>query len=263
MRPYLVLLKIYGKTAIQYRAATIAAISGHIFWGLIGVMVLEAFFQEGNAGALLSVNQAVTFVWLGQAFWSVLPLRFDRELELEIRSGAIAYGLVRPLSLYAMIFTRSLALRFMPLILRCLPVYVVGGLFFGLNAPISLEACVLYIVASILGIFLSAALTAVASMTLFWTISGEGIKRLLPHMASLLSGNLVPLPLFPPWAQQFIDVQPFRCIIDIPARLYTGIIPVADAGYYLVFQVFWIFAFIGLGHMLIRKALRQLVIQGG
>lgn len=100
-------------------------------------------------------------------------------------------------------------------------------------------------------------------VSLFWTLSGEGMLRLLPHIVILLSGTLVPLPLFPGWMQPFLDIQPFRCIIDIPCRLYTGVIPADESLFYLAFQAMWLFLFITGGRILIKKAVNQFVVQGG
>ena len=106
-------------------------------------------------------------------------------------------------------------------------------------------------------------MTTLVSISLFWTLSGEGIQRLLPHFAVLLSGMVVPLLLFPSWMQPFLNIQPFRGIMDIPCRLYTGVIPVSETLYYLGFQLAWICILVLIGQRLIQKAIRQFVIQGG
>ena len=63
--------------------------------------------------------------------------------------------------------------------------------------------------------------------------------------------------------QPFLNYQPFRGIMDIPCRLYTGIIPTSDAVYYLLFQVAWIVGIVVFGQWLIGRAMKRLVIQGG
>jgi ABC-2 type transport system permease protein len=63
--------------------------------------------------------------------------------------------------------------------------------------------------------------------------------------------------------QPFLNVQPFRCIVDIPCRLYTGVIPADQTLYYLALQLAWALIFIYLGMLAMRKAMKRAVIQGG
>ena len=99
--------------------------------------------------------------------------------------------------------------------------------------------------------------------TLFWTMSGEGIQRILPHLSLLLSGLIVPLPLFPEWMQPLLNVQPLRGIVDIPCRIYTGIIAMSDVPFYLGFQLAWSLVAIVIGRVLMGRALKRIEIQGG
>jgi ABC-2 type transport system permease protein len=257
---YWALLKIQAKMQLQYRAAAVAGICGQLFWGLVSVMIFKAFYKEEIAASPLSLAETITFVWLSQAVWPLLPMRFDKEVEAEIRSGSIVYALTRPLSLYSLIFIKSFAGRLIPTLMCCFPIFIIAGLFLGLEAPVSLTAGFLYGISTILGLFLSATITASVSLSLFWTLSGDGVKRFLPHIVALLSGNLVPLPS---WIQPFLALQPFRAIIDIPSRLYTGVIPAGEALFYFAFQIIWICLFVYLGKQLMSKALKRLIIQGG
>ena len=139
----------------------------------------------------------------------------------------------------------------------------VAWLFFGLPLPASGAAGVAFGVSVLIAAFLSSAITTMKLITLFWTLSGEGIQRLLPSVALLFSGMIVPLPLFPGWLQPFLNIQPFRGIIDIPCRFYTGVIPLNEALYYIGFQLFWTLVFVLFGKLLLNKALKHFVVLGG
>lgn len=263
MNGYLAILKIRMKVLVQYRAAAFAGICTQAFWGIIQVMILTAFFKEGLKNEPITLSQAVTFMWLAQALLQILPWNIDKEIEAQVRTGNIAYELLRPLHLYTLWFMRAFAMRLIPTLLRAFPIFILGGLFFGLQAPASFEAFSYFILAVILSLFVASAITTLIIISLFWTLSGEGIQRLSPHLFLLLSGMVVPLPLFPNWLKPFLDIQPIRCVMDIPCRLYTGVIPASEALYFLGFQCFWFFFFVLLGKYLLQKALRQFVIQGG
>jgi ABC-2 type transport system permease protein len=262
MNGYLAILKIRMKALLQYRAAAFAAICAQLFWGIITVMIFRAFYA-GSSAEPISLNQTITFIWLGQALLQLIPWSIDKEIEAQVKNGNVAYELIRPLHLYGLWFARSFALRLIPTLMRCLPIFVFGGLFFGLSAPVSLQAGLAFFLSVIFALLLSSAMTTAVLISLFWTVSGEGIQRLLPHFTVLFSGMVVPLPLFPSWMQPFLNVQPFRGVMDIPCRLYTGVIPASDAMYYFAFQLAWICAFVLFGKWLMHRAMKSFVIQGG
>lgn len=263
MKAYLAILYARMATLFQYRGAAFAGVATQIFWAIIKTMILTAFYSETSVSQPISLPQAITFIWLGQALLALLPWTIDKELEAQVKNGNVSYELVRPINLYSLWYARAFAIRTVPTIMRCIPVFVIAILFFGLSAPISWAASLTFGISLIFGAFLSAAITTLIIISLFWTISGEGIQRLTPHISLLLSGLVVPLPLFPDRLQPFLNLQPFRGVIDIPCRLYTGVIPVEEAFYYLGFQLIWLLIIVGAGRRLMNRALRQLVIQGG
>lgn len=263
MKASLAILYARMATLFQYRGAAFAGVATQIFWAMIKTMILTAFYAQASGAQPISLAQAITFVWLGQALLALLPWNIDKELEAQVKNGNVSYELVRPIHLYSLWYARAFAIRTVPTLMRCMPVLMVGLLFFGLSAPISWVALLTFGVSLIFGAFLSAAITTLVIISLFWTISGEGIQRLMPHVALLLSGLVVPLPLFPEWLQPFLSLQPLRGVIDIPCRLYTGVISTQEAFYYLGFQLIWILLLVGLGRWLMGRALRQIVIQGG
>ena len=73
MTGYRAILSARFRTLLQYRVAAIAGIGTQIFWGLILVMVLEAFYRSTTAPQPMTIEEVRTYVWLGQAFLGMLP----------------------------------------------------------------------------------------------------------------------------------------------------------------------------------------------
>lgn len=263
MKGYLAILRGRMSVLFQYRAAAIAGLSTQLFWGIVKTMILTAFYAQASSMQPISLSQAVTFIWIGQALLQLLPWNIDKEIEELIKNGNVAYELVRPLDLYWYWFSRSFAMRLVPTLLRSFPIFLIAGLFLGLAKPVSLYAGMAFGISLLFSAILASAMTTAVIISLFWTISGEGILRLLPSFVVVFAGMLVPLPLFPSWMQPFLNIQPFRCVLDIPCRLYTGVIPSSEALYYFLFQFLWGMIFILLGKWLMKRAMDQFVIQGG
>ena len=112
-------------------------------------------------------------------------------------------------------------------------------------------------------LFLSSAFATLMTISLLWTISGEGISRIGPALAYVFSGLIVPLPLLPDWAQTTLRLLPFRGLVDTPFRLYMGHLPPREALGALAHQAAWTLALVGWGRWLLRRGLRRVVVQGG
>lgn len=263
MNSYLAVLKARFRLLLQYRAAALAGLGTQIFWGLMRVMIFTAFYHSTTATPPISLVDTVTYLWLIQALLLLLPWRLDADIQGMIRDGTVAYELVRPIDLYGLWYARSLAGRAAPILLRCVPMFVVAGLFFGLQAPASLAAALAWALGVVGALLLSAALATLMSISLFWTLSGEGISRMLATLAMVFSGAIVPLPLFPDWAQTILAWLPFRGLMDTPFRLYIGHIAPHEALLALGHQLAWTVILVLIGRWALARGLRRVVVQGG
>ncbi|MEH1884309.1 ABC transporter permease [Nostoc sp.] len=257
---------------LQYRTAALAGVVTQLFWGLVKVMVLQAFFTHTTSAQPITFQQAVGYIWLGQAFlMAIVPWGGDRDIQELIRTGAVGYDLLRPTDLYNFWFTRALALRIAPLILRAIPLLCVTSFIFpifgldewSLSVPPTFASFLAFFLSFIDAIFLSSALTMLLTVSMMWTISGEGINSVLPTLIIVLSGMIVPLPLFPEWSKPFLNALPFSGLIDKPFRLFTGNLQPNALFNILLHQTFWIIIIIILGRVIVKHGIKKLVIQGG
>src|SRR5439155_7931799 len=124
-------------------------------------------------------------------------------------------------------------------LLRCVPMFIVAGLFFGLRPPPTFASGMAWVVTTGGALLLGCAIATLMSITLVWTVSGAGIVRLVPAFVYTLSGMLIPLPLLPQWMQPILNFLPFRGLMDTPFRLYLGHIPPTQLPFILGHQLAW------------------------
>ncbi|GIX07365.1 MAG: ABC transporter permease [Candidatus Poribacteria bacterium] len=263
MKAYWSVFRARFTVQLQYRAAAAAGLVTQAFWGLLRVMVLEAFYRSAEAVPPLSLPEAITYTWLGQCLFRLIFLSPDPEVREMMRAGTVAYEMARPVDLYAFWLSRALADRIVPTVLRAVPMAVLATVFFGMQFPPSLGALGAWALALVGALFLSAAISVLLTVSLLWTIAGEGITRLVPAVALFLSGLYIPLPLFPEWCQPVFDLLPFRGLGDLPFRLYTGHLPPEAVFSVILRQWVWIGVFVLLGRSALRQGMRRLVVQGG
>lgn len=263
MKSYIALVKIRFQSLLQYRAAALAGFATQVFWGFIRIMIFQAFYLSTNQPMPMSSEDTITYIWLGQAFLLLVPWNIDKELFASIRTGNVAYELARPLDCYWYWFAKAFAFRTAPVILRALPLFALAIPFFGMGIPPDIFCLLAFLLTIFTAVLLSSAFTVLINISLFWTISGAGISRLLPSFMMMLSGLIIPLPLMPEWLQFVIKILPFRGIIDSPFRLYFGHIPFTQLPEILFHQSIWIILIILSGRFLLSRGIKKVIIQGG
>ena len=272
LAPYRGVLRARWRETLQYRAAALAGFGTQLYWGLLRLMILAAFYQSGPADATdFSFAHVVPYVWLGQALLSLFPFRLDGELADSVRTGSVATELLRPIDLYSYWFWRMAAWRLAQAAPRCLLMLVVAvavlplvGLDeWALTAPASVAAAGLYLVATALALLLGVAITAVLLSLMFWTVSSEGAYYILPAIVWFGGGLVIPLPLLPDGLATVLGYLPFAGLMDIPFRIYVGHLAGTEAVLRLGLQVGWLVVLVLLGRLLLARGVRRVVILGG
>ncbi len=263
MKAYVAIFGARFRALLQYRAAAMAGLVTQVFWGFVRVMIFTAFYASTDTAQPMTLAEVITYIWLTQALLRLLPWQPDTDVEQLIRDGNVAYELMRPLDVYGLWFARAVALRTAPMLLRCLPMLLPAYLWFGMGLPASPAAAAVFLVSVVGAIALSAAITTLLSVSMLVTISGRGIHVLSISVVNLMSGAIVPLSLLPQWSQPVLALLPFRGLLDTPFRIYLGHLPLDAAAGAIAHQVLWALALMLLGRVLLQRALRHVVVQGG
>jgi ABC-2 type transport system permease protein len=271
MKAYLALISARFRTLLQYRASAWAGFGTQAFFGFVRVMIFTAFYQSSKKVQPMNLGQVINYIWLGQAMFAMLPWSMDRDVADSIRTGNIAYELVRPIDLYRSWFCRAFAIRTAPTLLRAAPLILLAALVlpllgandWALTAPASLPAGFIFLLALTGALLLACSFTVLMSISLMWTISADGIANLLPVTVWVLSGIVIPIPFYPEWLQPVLKYLPFRGLMDIPLRIYVGNIANGEALSEIGLQLFWIVTLIGLGRWLLSRGIKRIVVQGG
>ncbi len=272
MKPYMAAFRARARAVFQYRAAAFAGIFTQFFFGFVIVMILESWYSSGTGAseAPLSLSQAASYVWLGQAFFSMLPWNPDPELRDLIRSGDVARDLMRPLDLYFLWFIRTLAWRLVMVALRCFFVFaigcfvlpVVGMADIALSLP-SPGGFLCFLALMPMAALLSAAITVGVSCFQFRQVSQAGATAIMAAVVSFFSGLTVPLPLLSGGIDLLARALPFRLLADAPYRFWLGSLQPQALPGFLALQAFWLAAIVIGGRAFMNRRLAGLSVAGG
>ncbi len=271
MRPYGSVLAGRFQVMLQYRTAAVAGFITQLWFGVIRILIFAAFYAGGAQHAPMSLGDAVTYTWLGQAFLAFLPWNADPDIVEMVRSGAVAYERLRPVDTYAWWYMRALAWSVARVLPRATLMFgfaavampLVGLGRWGLSLPPTPIAGVLFLVSAFGMMLLSAALMLVINIATTQTLDGRGPSVLAGPFVNLLSGMVVPLAFFPDWARPWLRAQPIAGLVDIPFSIYFGGISGWGAIGAVASQFAWVIALVLTGHVWLGAAMRRLQVQGG
>jgi len=271
-RPYRAAFAARFSTLLEYRGAAVAGVATQLWWGGIKVMILAAFYQAGLETAVpLSLSGAITYTWTAQALFALVPWTADPEVVQAVRSGGVSYDNLRPVDAYGFWFARSagwLAARALPRALMLGAAAGFGLRFVGLTAwawqaPASWAAALAFVISLGLALVVSTAVLMLLNITVVALLDERGVNALAAPFILVLSGNLLPLSLYPDGVSQLLELSPLAGILDTPLRIYLGTLSGQAAALGLLLQLFWASVIVLIGRASLAVALRRLEVQGG
>lgn len=267
MKKYIAIFRIRFANSLQYRVAALAGIATQFAWGIMELLAFSAFYKANPAAFPMEFSQLVSYLWLQQAFLALFMVWFfEVEIFNSISSGEIAYELARPMDLYNRWFCQSAANRLSKAVLRCLPILIVAFLVpapFKMSLPQNGLQLILFLASVALGLGVVVAFSMLVYISTFYTLSPMGVRIISAVLADFLAGGAVPLPFFPLGFRELAELLPFAAMQNMPLRIYSGNITSISALSGIGLQIFWLVILTVIGKLMMKKALRKVVVQGG
>jgi len=121
----------------------------------------------------------------------------------------------------------------------------------------------LFLISIILGFLVLIAFSMLIYISAFYTISPMGIRILATSAIEFFAGAIIPLPFFPDCLRFVISLLPFASMQNTPFLIYTGYLNGIDILWSMVLQISWLLGLVSCGKLLMKKALKNVVVQGG
>lgn len=267
MKKYLSFFRIRFTNTLQYRAAALAGVATQFVWGILELLLFRAFYESNPAAFPMGFEQLSSHIWLNQAFLTMFMVWFfDRDIFKAITDGSVSYDLARPMNLYAMWFTKNMAIRLSRALLRCAPVLLFAIILpapYGLSAPASPLAFFMFLYTGVLAFLIVISYCMLIYILTFYTMNPTGVNAVASVLADIFSGSYIPLPFLPDKLQALLGFTPFAVMQNLPFRVWSGNIAGGEMWRMAGMQLFWLAVMSGGGMLLMRAALRRVVVQGG
>jgi ABC-2 type transport system permease protein len=114
-----------------------------------------------------------------------------------------------------------------------------------------------------LAVTVSFGVRMLVSASAFWLLDDSGVQYLSMLCAVFFSGLVVPLVLFPGWTRDLATALPWASYLQVPADIWLG----KDTGIEVVraigFQIAWTVVLLAVCQLVLVRARRRVVVQGG
>jgi ABC-2 type transport system permease protein len=206
--------------ATAYRVEFLFEVLGSAFVpaAIQWVLWYAMFVLGGNKQvAGMTYQQMVSYTLVSLLFTQIRGGDLDFELAEMIRSGQLSNYLLRPIGVVEFVYIRGVASKLF-LAGLCLAVGILAGSWAGLSPLHMIGAMFLALIGNIIHYQISSSLAAVAFL---WeeAYSMLMVKNML---VNLLSGELIPLNLFPPNMQWIWKSTPFYLYVFGPTQYALG-----------------------------------------
>lgn len=259
MQAYLAFTRKSFIKNMAYRAEVWLKIFGNFVLILIQVSIWKSLIGNGVVNGV-SLEEMVTYSVITTAIMNVLMIKAYRLLDEKLKTGSISVDLQKPISYPLQLFADQLGLVLFQLCFTVAPLLVLSVFIFGVQLPtaVSVFPFILSVFIAVIISFLLAFLVALIS---FWVLTTFALSWTLNAFITVFSGSFVPLWFFTPFWAQIANLLPFQFLGFIPTSIYLG--KITEPYVELMKGSFWIVVLLLLILVLWKKAISNLVVQGG
>ena len=250
------------RRATMYRGAYIAGLLTNAFFGALMTFVYRALYAAGGSIGGFTLDDAVSYTWVTQSLISIGGAWLSQDIMSTIRTGEVITDLSRPWSFYGYWLSRTLGERAYNLLVRASLTYLAGVLLFDAHVPSAAQGLA-FMAAMGLAMLVSFSLNFIVNLSGFWLLDATGLMLLANTVLMFFSGFLLPIAFFPPALRAVANALPFQAITSLPAQVFLGKIDGAELGGVFLLQLFWAGVLGAVAVVVLRAAMRKVVIQGG
>jgi len=187
--------------------------------------------------------------------------RLASRIDEEVKSGTLAYTLVRPYSYmlfhYAHTLGESAARGLMSFLVGGAAVTTIVG-----PPPFALANAGVFVVALWLGATIDFLMTFSVGLLAFWVEETSPFVLIHDRLLMLLGGMMLPLEIFPPLLRSIAGWLPMSMVLYAPARLLVGggdLLP----GRVFVIQAAWVLLAGAISVAIFRAGAKRVTVHGG
>jgi ABC-2 type transport system permease protein len=228
----------------------------------IFLQLWQVTFEQSGEERLGGLTLAQMLWYLGITESIVLSApAVAAEVDQDVRTGALAVQLVRPMSYPLYRLGTTLGERVVRFSMNAVVASAIALLFVG-PIPFTVEGLAFFALSIPLAFVLDALAYFLIGLFAFWLENTSGLTLVYSRVTMILGGMLLPLDLFPDGLRAVAEYLPFACVLYGPSRMFVT----PDPGFLaeLLAKQAVSIALVGIVVALVhRAALRRVFSNGG
>ncbi|MBV8725684.1 MAG: ABC-2 family transporter protein [Candidatus Eremiobacteraeota bacterium] len=259
--PYVEFAKKAFAREATYRMEVLTEIGSLVLRVYILRSLWTALYAQNAAPINLPLHGMITYATVAMLMSLILEVDGTRLIREKVREGTIATDLMKPISVPLYFFSDGIGQTLLHAVL------VVPSLFCALllvridvPSPATIAAFALsFVIGYGVNFFLNFLMNSIA----FWTLETFAAQLIVRWASDLLSGQIIPLTLFPGIFGRIVFGLPFAAIYSTPLLIYVGVIPSSQWALSIALQAVWLVAFAAIASVVWRAASNRVIVQGG
>lgn len=261
LRTYLTAVRVSLSGAIQYRANVFSGFLFYTMFIYVFFCLWTAIYAGGNVEGF-SFTQMIWYLCVTELVsYGARGANVCREITQEVKSGSIAYQLLRPYQYIGYMLATTMGGALFHLCCFGALAAALGFLFVGPIPGFAVWSLPFSILSIALGVLIDFFLNMAIGLSAFTMEENSGI-RLIYQKCVFMLGTFIPVEFLPEWLQGIVKQLPFSYISWAPAKLTVAFS--WDNFLYLVpRQLFWLAFGAALAALMYRRGLKGLQSHGG
>lgn len=268
LKKYFIFTKSGIQTVIAYRGRValwcLGAVINALLMGLLWWAIYE-FSPESVIGGY-TFPQMLMYVILSAIVFEVINSDSMGAIVDDVRYGLIGMRLMKPINYRLQLgftslgsFVACMAIVGIPMIIMGL---IVALCAFGLSGIVWYNV-LLFLPVTLLSALVYDSIGFLFGQLAFRTQAMFGVSSMTNVLIGFLSGSMIPLAIYPSWAQSILFYTPFPTMVSLPVRLFLGQVPWSELGISVAVSIAWIIVLNVIAHFAYKGSVRHVVVFGG
>lgn len=268
LKKYLIFTRSGFQTVLAYRGAILLWFLGAVVSAVLMGLVWWAIYSFSPESIIAGYTfpQMLMYVILSAVVGETIYTETMGSITDDVRYGLIGMRLMKPINYRLQLGFAAMGDFLARIIIIGIPVLTAGTLVvvfgFGLTG-IQWYNILLFLPACALSALMFDAFGFLFGQLAFRTQAMFGVASMSQIVIVFLSGGLVPISLFPAWAQTALAYTPFPTLISFPVRLFLGQVGWMDMLISFSVSIAWIVALNVAAHFAYRSSVKHVVVFGG
>ena len=256
------------KRQMAYKGAFYLFIFISLFGSFISYYLWMAIYGNADTGTIggLTKNEMVVYIFMVYVTSSVVNISISDWVSEDVVKGTVAMNLIKPIDYRMSLVVRAMGdmiYRFFApsvFIWIGLEMYKVKVLGMGVTAW---QNIFIYIASCMMSFMIYVLFDFCFGMVAFFTTYIFGMLMAKEALLSFLTGQLIPLSLFPEAVQKVFEFLPFSSMIYTPVMIYLGKYTGNTLLFVLAKQLLWVVLLYLFGSIIWKQVTKRLVVLGG